>query len=87
MDQFLRGAVAMSCLAAGLFFLRFWTRSRDRLLLAFAVAFGLLAVNWIWLTVAYVSPASEPNYKVYFIRLAAFALIIVAIVDKNRRTR
>lgn len=39
MSEFLRGAVAACCLLAGLFFLRFWKLTRDRLFLLFSVAF------------------------------------------------
>jgi hypothetical protein len=35
----------MEFLIAGLFFLRFWTRTRDFLFAAFAAAFWLLAAN------------------------------------------
>ena len=34
---FLSGAITMGCATAGLFFLRFWKRTRGRLFIAFAL--------------------------------------------------
>ena len=42
---FLAGMVTAGFLAAGLYFARFWARSRDFLFLAFTVAFWLMALN------------------------------------------
>ena len=39
--NFLSGAVALGYLVCGLFFLRFWRRTRDSLFMAFALASGL----------------------------------------------
>ena len=44
-DMFLAGMVTAGFLASGLFFARFWARSRDILFLAFTAAFWLLALN------------------------------------------
>ncbi|HET7434200.1 MAG TPA: DUF5985 family protein, partial [Thermoanaerobaculia bacterium] len=63
--------------------LRFWATSRDRLFAIFAAAFGLLAVQRIALALS--RSALEDQTALYLIRLAAFVLIIVAIIDKNRR--
>ena len=82
MTSFFWGATAMAAFTAGLFFIRFWRETRDRLFLFFAVAFWLLSLNWVILQVA--EPAKETTHYVYLLRLAAFILIIVAIVDKNR---
>ena len=46
MPVFLDGAIAMGCLIAGLFFLRFWRDSRDGLFLNFALAFWIFAINY-----------------------------------------
>ena len=45
MIDFLSGAVTIGYVLAALFFVRFWRRTADRLFLAFAIAFGLLALN------------------------------------------
>jgi hypothetical protein len=51
MDQFLRGAIVTGCLVVGLFFLRFFRRSHDRLFLFFAFSFFLLAAERFMLAV------------------------------------
>lgn len=78
------GATAMGCWTAGLFFLRFWRQSRDRLFLVFALAFWVLSLNWIVLCVS-PSPSGESGSWAYIVRLAAFLLLLGGIVDKNRR--
>lgn len=80
--DFLSGAVAFGFLVCGLFFLRFWRRTRDELFLAFALAFGLLGIGQSILALANIP--TEERGSIYLIRLAAFALILVAILRKNR---
>lgn len=82
MFDFLSGAVAFGFLVAGLFFLRFWRRTGDFLFLAFAAAFWLLGLGQALLALASV-PEEERSF-LYLIRLAAFALILAAIIRKNR---
>ena len=45
MVTFLHGAAAMGCLTAGLFFLKFWRETHDRLFLMFALAFWMIAAE------------------------------------------
>jgi len=79
---FIQGAVAMGCLVAGIFFLRFWQRSRDRLFLRFATAFWMLAVSYVLLgLIAF----TEWRVYVFVVRLAAFCTILYGIFEKNRR--
>ncbi|HEX3971269.1 MAG TPA: DUF5985 family protein [Stellaceae bacterium] len=78
---FLSGALTMGYLVLGLFFLKFWKRTRDPLFITFACAFGLMAANQFAVSVS-------GNYDIdvgwtYILRLLAFVLIIVAIVRKN----
>jgi hypothetical protein len=80
---FLSGAVTALFLIAALFFLRFWRKMRDGLFLAFAWAFLLLGLGQALLTLA-VIPDEERSW-LYLVRLAAFALILAAIIRKNRR--
>jgi hypothetical protein len=82
--NFLSGAVTALFLVAGLFFLRFWKRTHDGLFLAFAWAFFLLGVGQGLLTLAVIP--DEERSLLYLIRLAAFALILAAIIRKNRRS-
>jgi hypothetical protein len=81
----MQAVAGTAALVAGLCFLRFWRDTRDRLFVFFAVAFWLLALCWMLL--ALLSPTEETRPYVYAIRLAAFGLIIAAIVDKNREAR
>jgi hypothetical protein len=80
---FLSGAIVVGFIVAGLFFLRFWKRTRDSLFLAFAAAFWLLALCQA-LLVFTDAPVEERSW-IYLIRLAAFSLIIFSIWAKNRR--
>lgn len=85
MNQLIWGALAMACWVAGLCFLRFWTVSRDRLFIFFVGAFWFLAVNWLWLGLT--NAPHETLHYAFVTRLAAFVLLIIGIVDKNRRHR
>ena len=80
---FIQGAVAMGCLMAGVFFLRFWQQSRDQLFLQFAAAFWTLAASYVLLGT--MSFASEWRVSVFVVRLLAFCLILYGIFEKNRR--
>ncbi|MGH2749599.1 MAG: DUF5985 family protein [Actinomycetota bacterium] len=84
MSNFLSGAIVLLCAVAALFFFRFRRQTHDRLFGLFGGAFSLLALNFALL--AFVSRESEFRPYLYLIRLAAFLLIIAAIVDKNRKT-
>ena len=79
---FLAGAVTMGFSIAALFFLRFWKRTRDGLFLAFALAFLLLGVNQALVVLARVPV--EDRSPIYLLRLAAFAIIIWAVIQKTR---
>ena len=82
---FLSGAIVMGFLVAGLFFLRFWKRTHDRLFLAFTLAFWLLGLTQGLLAFS-VAPVEERSW-LYLLRLTAFVLILWAIWDKNARQR
>jgi hypothetical protein len=84
-NQFLNGAIMFGFLVAGLFFLRFHHRTRERLFAMFSAAFFVLAFERIVL--AGVDPAAEFSPYIYLIRLTAYLLIIAAIVDKNRQAK
>jgi peptidoglycan/LPS O-acetylase OafA/YrhL len=83
MAAFAGGALSVGFLVVGLFFLRFWRRTRDSLFLAFAVAFALLAANQA-VPILFGVPSENQGY-VYLLRLAAFVLIIAAVARKNVR--
>ena len=73
----------MAFWVVGLHFLGFWRRTRDRLFLAFAAAFWLLALSRVAL--ALLGDASETNMPVAMVRLSAYLLILIGIVAKNQR--
>jgi hypothetical protein len=79
---FVRGATAMGCAVAALFFLRFWRTSLDRLFLWFAIAFVLLACSYTAL--ALLTAATDWRGAVFGIRLVAFCVILFGIFEKNR---
>lgn len=83
--DFLSGAVALGFLVCALFFMRFWRRTRDELFVAFALAFALLGVGQSVLALANIR--TEERGSLYLFRLAAFAIILVAIIRKNRSAR
>jgi uncharacterized membrane protein HdeD (DUF308 family) len=82
MNQLLLGAIAMASVTIGLFFLRFWHKTRDRFFLFFAVAFTLEGINRVLLALNRDATENEPFF--YLVRLISFILILIAIVDKNR---
>ncbi|MCD2322944.1 DUF5985 family protein [Sphingomonas sp. IC-56] len=79
----LAGMVTAGFAIAALFFLRFWRDTRDGLFLCFAAAFLLLGISQLVLSLESVS--DEYRAWVYLGRLAAFLLIVVGILRKNRR--
>ena len=81
-SELLSGAIVMGYLIAGLFFLKFWHGTRDRLFLIFGVAFWMLSLQRALL--ALLAEVEGAHLYLYVMRLLAFVLIIVAIVDKNR---
>lgn len=85
LDQFLSGAVTMGFGVAGLLFLTYWRRTRQKLFLTFAVSFFLLALNYAWLSLTNI-PVEERS-PLYLVRLLAFSLIIVAIWQSSSHKR
>ncbi len=81
MVDFVSGAVAFTFVVAGVFFLRFWRQTQDRLFMSFALAFWLLAVNQTAAT--WLGAADDRIAFVYVLRVLGFTLILAAIVEKN----
>lgn len=81
MVEFLAGAVTLAYAIASLHFVHFWHRTADRLFLAFAIAFALMALNQ--LAVFALGAADDRGDYAYVLRVLGFLLILVAIVDKN----
>ncbi len=85
MLEFSTGLITMGYFIAGLFFLRFWRRTGDRLFMAFWLAFWLFAANQALVPLSGL-PREEASWF-YLLRLAGFSLIIAAILAKNTARR
>ena len=83
--NFLAGATSLAFLVCALFFLRAWVRSRESLFPPFALAFALLGIVHAIVALGNI-PTEERGY-IYLVRLAAFLLILTAILRKNRSPR
>ena len=83
-NQFMLGSCVLACAAIGLFFLRFYRKTRDSLLALFAIAFWILGANWLLLAII---QTDEVRTWLYVIRLLAFSMILWGIVQKNRANR
>ena len=81
MAIFLSGMTTMGFMIASLFFLNFWRRTRDQLFATFGIAFFLLAANQV--AIALSSSPRDEQLWVYALRIAAFGLLIAAIIRKN----
>jgi hypothetical protein len=82
MNAFLNGVIAMGHATAGLFFLRFWKKTHDRLFIQFAVAFWLLGI--IRIVMLILGELGDEHF-LYWFRFVAYLIILAAIVDKNLR--
>lgn len=83
MNDFLTGAIVALCGVAALYFWQFRRQTGERFFALFALAFATLGINFILLAAG----DRDSNFRptLYLVRLAAFALIIGAIVEQNRR--
>jgi len=79
---FISGLLTGGYAIAALYFLKFWRQTRDRLFVLFAIAFVLLTVQRVALALGSQWLGNTDWY--YVLRLLAFALIMAAIIDKNR---
>ncbi len=92
-SDFLSGASLMAFGASSLFFLKFWRTSKDRFFLFFASATAILSLERIVLLCVRecvrtpASDVAESSSWVYLMRLVAFVLIMLAIVDRNRNRK
>lgn len=90
-NVFLSGVYMITFAASGLFFLKFYMASGDRFFRFFSYACWCLALErtvLLFLTDPFVSvptPQSKNESWVYLFRLAAFIIIVFAIIDRNRR--
>jgi hypothetical protein len=85
MNLLLLGAIAMACLIAGLFFLRFWKQTRDRFFLFFAISFFIEGINRAALGMTGNPNEGQPFF--YFVRFLSYVFILFAILSKNLAKR
>lgn len=83
MNDMLVGAITLANFLIGLFFLRFWRSTHDPFFLYFALSFSIEGVNRL------ISGVTQTLYEgalmFYLIRFISYALIVIAIWQKNRR--
>ena len=82
MNDMLLGAIAAASMVAALFFLRFWKTTHDRFFLYFALSFLIEGCNRVLMATRVGFDEDSPGH--YLIRLLAYSLILVAILEKNR---
>jgi uncharacterized membrane protein HdeD (DUF308 family) len=81
LEAFLLGVIATSSFTAGVFFLKFWKKTRDSLFLAFGLAFIIEGLNRC--AVLFLAKPNEGSPYIYIVRMFAFLLILAAILHKN----
>jgi len=79
--NFFGGAIVFGYALIGLYFLKFWKRTRDPFFGCFAFAFFVLGISRIIEAIEHTNQADTP--LMYLFRLLAFVIIIVAITQKN----
>jgi hypothetical protein len=87
--HFLSGITFITFAASGIFFLKFYRTSRDPFYLYFCLACWLLSIERVAILI-FIVPANaggENVLWVYLIRLIAFSMIMIAIINKNRNRR
>lgn len=86
---FFAGVTFATFAASGVFFLKFWRASRDSFFLYFCIACWLLAVERLaalhYDPTLRSHPDESPSFLFYLIRLVAFTVIFVGILQKNKR--
>jgi len=80
--NFSYGVIAALCWVVGVFFLGFWQRTHDRFFGYFAAAFWLLGLGRLAMSV--LGETNEAPRSIYLLRVCAYALLLTAILDKNR---
>jgi hypothetical protein len=83
-EGFLLGIISTCSVLAGIFFLKFWRRTRDTLFLAFGVAFLVEGVNR-----AFILDMPDPTQGhplTFVVRLLASLIILAGILHKNYRS-
>ena len=85
LNLILTGALILGFWVGGLLFLKYWKTTRDGLFAWFAAAFWMMMVERALLAI--VNPEDEARPYVYLLRLLAFSMLIVAVIQKNKSKR
>lgn len=80
-NHFMMGGIAVGYAMAALFFLRFWAKTHDRLFVMFGIAFAILGSVRVAI---FTFGQQDEHHFLYWFRFAAYMLILLAIIDKNR---
>ena len=80
--EFVSGGTAVAAFVIALYFIRYWRHTRDPLVFMFSAGFLTFAISRLIL--AFLDEDDEGRVFIYGLRLVAFILILVAIIDKNR---
>lgn len=88
---FFSGIAAVTFAISGLLFLKFWKVSGDSFFKHLCAAFWMMAMERVVGLATYVLDPSEAGQAhtrtwIYLIRLLAFSLILIAVIQKNRST-
>ena len=81
MTLMLIGAIAMGSIAIGVFFLRSWKKTGDRLFLFFSASFFLEGLNRFVSGLSDKPDEASPFF--YVVRFVSFLLILIGIAGKN----
>jgi zinc transporter ZupT len=81
MTEMTYGAISMASLTIALFFLRFWRNTGDRFFMYFALSFFIEGLHRVYSAVLNETGEDTPLH--YLIRIAAYGLILWAILEKN----
>ncbi len=81
LNPFLYGTLTALSFVAGLFFVRYWTLTRDRFFVFLVITFWALAAHWASIS----GGTDEQSVSSYLPRLGAFLVLLIGIADKNRR--
>lgn len=82
MEPLLLGGTAVASAFAGLAFFRFWLKTRDRFFLYFGLSLCIEAAQRA--AFGLFPELTDSNPVAYLVRIAAYALILLAILHKNR---
>lgn len=83
MNEAILGGISVACLAAGLFFLRYWRSTRDIFFVFFVLSFWIQAANHAAMALTHSWNEDSPGQ--YLVQLLSYGLILLAIWNKNRQ--